>query len=191
MRDFRLARRLHSMPGKLRASRPLSGPTRGPGGHEIVIARSIFGRALAVALSLALSQLAVPIVQAAARQAAPTQAAVHLVAGAELQARLADAAAARAAQVRVVQSVLDSPEARRQAGVLGVDAGRLRAAVPHLSEAELADLASRAAQVKDVAAGHQTHDGLAIVGIVLLLAGLVVLAAVSGYDDSYDDCGCY
>jgi hypothetical protein len=73
---------------------------------------------------------------------------------------------------------------------MGLQADRLRAAVPHLSDAELLDLSQRAEKVKDVAAGYH-DDGLAIVGLVLLLAGLAVLVAVSEGDEYYDDCYCY
>jgi len=40
-----------------------------------------------------------------------------------------------------------------------------------------------------VVAGHSSDDGLVILGLVLLLAGRLVLLAVSG-DSTYDD-GCY
>ena len=56
---------------------------------------------------------------------------------------------------------------------MGADPDRLRAAVPHLTDRELADLSARAAQVKDVAAGH--HGGgdgaLILIGVLLLVAG--------------------
>ena len=73
---------------------------------------------------------------------------------------------------------------------MGLNASKLRAAVPHLSDAELQDLSARAQGTKDLAAGHH-NDSLAIVGLVLLLAGLAVLVAVADPDDYYDDCYCY
>jgi hypothetical protein len=146
-----------------------------------VNARTTLSRSLAVVLSVALSQALAPVAFAAGS---------HLVETHEVGARLAEEAAARQARVALVQSVLDGPRARQQAGVMGLQAERLRAAVPHLSDAELADLGQRAEQVKDVAAGYH-DDGLAIVGLVLLLAGLAVLVAVSDSGDNYDDCYCY
>ena len=78
---------------------------------------------------------------------------------------------------------------------MGADPDRLRAAVPHLTDRELADLSARAARVKDVAAGHGGSDGaLILLGVLLLVAGIAVLVAVSDdyYDDDYwDDCWCY
>ncbi len=133
-------------------------------------------------LSLAVSQIAAPLARADGG---------HLVAADDVAARLASRAAERDAQVRAVQSALDTDEARRQAGVLGASLPKLRAAVPHLSDRELADLSSRAAGLQDVAAGHHHNDeGLVILGIVLLVAAAAILIAAS-HDGYYDDCGCY
>jgi hypothetical protein len=104
---------------------------------------------------------------------------------------LAEQALERTQEVKLVQDVLDSPEARQQAGVMGLNASKLRAAVPHLSDAELKDLSLRAQGTKDLAAGHHHNDSLAIVGLVLLIAGLAVLVAIASPDDYYDDCYCY
>jgi hypothetical protein len=146
-----------------------------------VNARTIPGRTLAVLLSLGLSQVVAPVAHADDG---------HLLTPGLPSSRVADRAAERAAQVKAVQAVLDTTEARRQAGVLGASLPKLRAAVPHLSDAELADLSSRASHVKDVAAGH-TDDGLIIVAIVLLVAAAAVLVAVGDDYGYYDDCGCY
>jgi len=146
-----------------------------------VIARTMLGRSLAVILTVAISQVTAPVAWAAAP---------HLVDAQQLSARLAEQAAARTENVRLVQGVLDSAEARQQAGVMGLNVGKLRAAVPHLSDAELADLSVRAQSTKDLAAGH-SGAGLAIVGLVLLLAGLAVLIAIADPDAYDDDCYCY
>jgi histidinol-phosphate/aromatic aminotransferase/cobyric acid decarboxylase-like protein len=90
-----------------------------------------------------------------------------------------------------VQEVLATPEAQRQAKAMGVDLERMKAAVPHLSDAELADLAKRAASAKDVVAGHGGDEGLVLLALILLLAGLAILVAVSDYDDYWDDCYCW
>lgn len=147
-----------------------------------MITRTLFGRTLALTLAVALSQVAAPVAQAAN----------HLVTHSEMAARLEADATARQDRIQLVQDVLASPQAQHQVGLMGLNGARLRAAVPHLSDAELKDLGARAEQVRDVAAGHRGGggDGLAIVGLVLLLAGLAVLVAVAG-DESYDDCYCY
>lgn len=148
-----------------------------------MIARTALGRTVAVCLSLAVSQIAAPMAYADGG---------HLVAANDVATRLASSAAERDVQVRAVQAALDTDEARRQAGVLGASLPRLRAAVPHLSDRELADLSSRAAGVKDVAAGHHHYndEGLIILGIVLIVAATAILIAAS-HDGYYDDCGCY
>jgi hypothetical protein len=144
--------------------------------------RTIAGRSLAFSLALLVSQVFVPVSYAAS---------THVVDPAQMSARLAARAQARAEQVRRVQDALASPEADRQARAMGLDARRMRAVVPHLSDSELKDLSQRAAGVQDVKAGHSSNDGVVILGIVLLLAGLAVLIAVGDYDDYYDDCYCY
>ena len=119
-------------------------------------------------------------------------AAPHLAGASEVAARMEAAARLRADRVTALQAALSTPAAREEAARRGVSAATLSARVPSLSDAELADLTARAAQAPDVVAGHHPHDGLAIVGVVLLVAALVVLAAAGDWDDDYyDDCYCY
>jgi hypothetical protein len=160
-----------------------------------VIARTTWGRALAVWTSLSVSQLAVPVAHAA-----PASAGNHLVDQSQIARRLLESARTRDERVALFQAALGTDEAREKARSLGADPDRLRAAVPHLSDAELADLASRAALVKeDVAAGHRHAGppvGLVVVGVLLVVAGIAVLAAVGdyeddGWDDWDDDCDCW
>jgi hypothetical protein len=159
-----------------------------------VIARTTWGRALAVWLSVGLVQVAVPAVAPAAP--APSLSDGHLVDQSEVARRLLERAKTREERVKLFQEALATPEARQKARSMGADPDRLRAAVPHLTDRELADLSARAAQVKDVAAGH--HGGgngaLILIGVLLLVAGIAVLVAVSHdyyYDDYWDDCWCY
>lgn len=146
-----------------------------------MIARNVLGRTLALSLSFALSQAAIPVAAVTNHVADPSQ----------VVNRLLDHAESRAEKVRLFQAALATPQAEQKAKTLGLSAEKLRAAVPHLSDAELADLTARAARAKDVAAGHSDEDALVILGIVLLVAGLVVLLAVAGNDGYYDDCYCY
>jgi hypothetical protein len=155
-----------------------------------VIARTTWGRALAVWLSIGVSQLAVrPL------QAAPVAPSGHIVDATQVARRLIENAKTREERVRLFQDALGTRQARDKARAMGADPDRLRAAVPHLSDPELAELSARATQVKDVAAGHGgSDDGLIILGIVLLVAGIVALAVVAEDhygDDYWDDCWCY
>jgi hypothetical protein len=148
-----------------------------------VIARTTLGRVLAVSLSIALSQIAAPLARAAEGG--------HMVAPGTISARLVARARSRDERVRLFQEALAKPEVQKQARSMGLSPDRLRAAVPHLSDIELQDLSARASRAGDVVAGHSTNDGLAILGLVLLLVGLVVLLAVAADDYYYDDCYCY
>ena len=150
-----------------------------------MITRTRLGRGLAVALSFAVTQLAVPV------HAASAAADGHLVGTGLAAQRVASRAAERDAQVRLVESVLSTPAAESQARALRVDLERMKSAVPHLSDSELQDLSVRATSVKDLAAGHGSDDGLVIAAIVVLVVALVVVAAAAGGYDDYDDCDCY
>jgi len=158
-----------------------------------VFARTKWGRALAVWLSVGLSQVALPAVAPAAP--APGGSDGHLVDQAQVARRLLERAQTRDERVKLFQEALGTPEARQKARAMGVDSERLRAAVPHLTDRELADLSARATQVKDVAAGHGGSDGaLILIGVLLLVAGIAVLVAVGDdyyHDDYWDDCWCY
>ena len=149
-----------------------------------MIARTTLGRVLAVSLSFAVSQFAAPVAEAATP---------HLVGSKQVADRLLAGAKSREQKVELFQKALRTPEAERQARVMGVSAEKLAAAVPHLSDKELQDLSQRASRATDVVAGHGhgNNDGLIIVGIVLLLAGVAVLVAVGNDGGYYDDCYCY
>jgi hypothetical protein len=158
-----------------------------------VIARTTWGRALTVWLSVGLSQVAVPAVAPAAPATGVSDG--HLVDQGQVARRLLERAKTRDERVQLFQEALGTPEARHKARAMGVDPDRLRAAVPHLTDRELADLSARATQVKDVAAGHGGgNSAVVILGVLLLVAGIAVLVAVGddSYDDEYwDDCWCY
>jgi hypothetical protein len=118
----------------------------------------------------------------------PVQAAPHVVPPQDIAKRRFEKAQTREARQRLFQDALATPQAQKQARAMGLDPAKLRAAVPHLSDEELLDLQARALRAKDVRAGHGV-DGLAILGIMLLIAGLAVLIAVA--DDGYYDDYCY
>jgi len=135
-------------------------------------------RVVATALSLALLGMGGP----------PAQAAPHVVTPQDIAKRLFEKAQTREDRQRLFQEALATPQAQKQARAMGLDPARLRAAVHHLSDEELLDLQARALRAKDVRAGHGV-DGLAILGIMLLIAGVAVLIAVA--DDGYYDDYCY
>ena len=101
--------------------------------------------------------------------------------------------------MELFQKALEAPEVKDRARGMGLRADRVSAAIPHLSDKELADLADRAAKVKDVKAGHASQGpdtGLIILGTALLIAAIVtiaVLAEEGGCGDYYyeDDCCCW
>jgi hypothetical protein len=128
-----------------------------------------------------------------AHAASPVSEDGHLVRTPLVAERLAAKAAERDAQVRLVEDALSTPVAQSQARALGVNLDRVKSAVPHLSDSELADLSQRATNVKDLAAGHRHGDGLVIAAVVLLIVALVVVVAAAGGYDYYDDdyCDCY
>ena len=144
-------------------------------------------RTPAVSRRFTAALLSVSLVAFAAPRA---QAAPHVVGPEQIAQRLLGAAETREARVRLFGDALAAAGAQKQARAMGLDPARLRAAVPHLSDQELADLSARALKVKDVRAGHG-GDGLAILGIMLLVAGVAVLIAAAN-DGHYDDyCYCY
>ena len=61
--------------------------------------------------------------------------------------------------IELFQAALDLPEMRNQARHAGVDTVRLKAAIPHLTDAELADIARRADGLADVTAGSRQATG--------------------------------
>jgi hypothetical protein len=165
-------------------------------GREVpdVRLRTTTHRALAVGLSAALTLAAAPA------PAAPPPAAggpsAHLVDPSEVARRLIDRAKTREERVKLFQDALGTGEVQKKARAMGQDPARLRAAVPHLTDRELAELSARAVQAKDVAAGHGggSDGALILVGVLLLVAGIAVIVATADwYDDDYyyDDCWCY
>ena len=107
------------------------------------------------------------------------EAADHIAAPAAVEARLAEAAARRAENLATVDGLLATPLARDAAASLGADVGALRAAVPSLSDAELSDLAARAAALEaDPVAGMDRQMRLLImIGLILVII-IMVLAIV-------------
>jgi hypothetical protein len=106
-------------------------------------------------------------------------AADHLVSADDVQAQLAGAAAQRRQDVASIEDTLESPLARDAAASMGVDLGRLRAAVPALSDADLRDLAARAAALQSDPVAGLDADIKQLLTIFLIVAIVIlVLQAV-------------
>jgi hypothetical protein len=103
----------------------------------------------------------------------------HIAAPDAVQARLEEAAAQRTADLAAVEAVLATPLAEETAARMGTDIGRVRAAVPSLSDAELADLSARAAALQsDPVAGMDRQMRLLLMIALILVIIVLVLAIV-------------
>jgi hypothetical protein len=126
-------------------------------------------KSLAV-LAAAAAFLLLPVGHAAAAD--------HIVTNDAVQARLSEAATQRAQNVATVQEVLSHPVAAEAAASVGANLDRLRAGVPTLSDAELADLAARASILQtDPVAGLNSNQRL-LVTIALVLVVIILLLAI-------------
>ena len=98
----------------------------------------------------------------------------HLVTREAAQERVLDAAAQRDRSLATIDAVLSIPEAVQAAEGLGADTRQLRAALPTLSDAEIADLAARAAALQsDPVAG--LDDDIRTLLIIFLIVAIVIL----------------
>jgi hypothetical protein len=104
----------------------------------------------------------------------------HLVTPQAAQARLAEAEAARQHDLALLDGVLSTPEAVAAAKAVGADLDVIRRSAPTLSDAELRDVAARAAALQaDPVAGVSDHDLRWLLYIFLLVAIVIlVLRAV-------------
>jgi hypothetical protein len=102
----------------------------------------------------------------------------HLVRPDLVQQRLLDAASQRDRDLATVQAAFSSPEAARAAGVLGVSLVSVQSRLDALDDAELHELATRAAALdSDPVAGAVTRRQLWIGLIALAIILLVVILA--------------
>jgi hypothetical protein len=120
-------------------------------------------------LSIALSSLA----------AGQARAADHLVAPEAAREAVLDAASDRQRSLTALDAVLATPEAAEAAASMGADASRLRAALPTLSDAEIADLAARASALgTDPVAGLDSDIRTLLVIFLIVAIVILVLQAV-------------
>lgn len=114
----------------------------------------------------------------------PARAEDHLVSIPEMEARLREAVADRVADLADVRSVLLSPAGTAAAAHLGLDGRAVYGRLQALEDAELRDLARRAALLRTDPAAAGVGKTIAVIAIVILaLCVLLVLALL------YADCG--
>jgi hypothetical protein len=102
----------------------------------------------------------------------------HVVSNAELQKEMAAVSQSRKANLQEVQSFLSSEAARKAMRSAHVDEQQVKKAVASMSDAELANLASRTRKAQaDFAAGTLSDRDLIVV-ILALLALILIIVAV-------------
>lgn len=103
----------------------------------------------------------------------------HLVSREAARERVISASAERAAGLAAVDGVLQSPEAVKAAAAVGADVAQLRAALPTLSDSEVADLAARAnALGTDPVAALDSDIRTLLVIFLIVAIVILVLQAV-------------
>jgi hypothetical protein len=98
----------------------------------------------------------------------------HVVSSAAAQQRLQEATAERERGLATLDHALASPEAARAAATVGADTTALRAALPTLSDAEIADLAQRAAALDQNPVAGLDQDVRTLL-IIFLIVAIVIL----------------
>jgi len=102
----------------------------------------------------------------------------HLVTPDAAQARLAEANAERARNLATVDALLVSPEGSAALEAVGVSEARVRGALPTLSDAELQDLATRAAALhSDPVAGMTQKTWIWIIAAVVVIVVIIIIAS--------------
>ena len=117
---------------------------------------------------------------AAILSAIPAFAQDHLLSRETAQARLAGAAQERRHELDAVDRVLATPEAARAASSVGVDIAAVRAAVPALSDAELADISVRADALESDPVAGLDHDIKLLLEIFLIVAIVILVLRAIG-----------
>jgi hypothetical protein len=126
------------------------------------------------------TSLAVAAALAVILAAPPAFAQDHLLGRDTAQARLVAAAAERRQDLDAVDRLLATPEAARAASSVGVDIAAVRATVPSLSDAELADLSARAAALEADPVAGLDHDIKLLLEIFLIVAIVILVLRAIG-----------
>jgi hypothetical protein len=99
----------------------------------------------------------------------------HLLSRDAAQERLAATTQDRRQALDTVDRVLATPEAARAASSVGVDIAAVRAAVPALSDSELADISARAAALESDPVAGLDHDIKLLLEIFLIVAIVILV----------------
>jgi pyruvate/2-oxoglutarate dehydrogenase complex dihydrolipoamide acyltransferase (E2) component len=121
------------------------------------------------------TSLAVAAAMVAILSAPPAFTQDHLLGRDTAQARLAAAGAERRHALDAVDRLLATPEAGRAASSVGVDIAAVRATVPSLGDAELADLSARAAALEADPVAGLDHDIKLLLEIFLIVAIVILV----------------
>lgn len=107
----------------------------------------------------------------------PLLAQSHVVSPAELQKEVLAASQTRQHNEDTVRQFMSSPQAERAIKDAGMDPARVKAAVPTLSDEELAKIASRAEKAQaDFAAGTIGNRDLLLILVAIAVIILIVVA---------------
>jgi hypothetical protein len=105
----------------------------------------------------------------------PTFAADHLVSGEDVESALLAAVDARARDLARLDRALASPEAAAAAAALGASPAGLRRALATLADAELRDLAVRAAALEQDPTAGSLDPTIRQLLIIFLIVAIVIL----------------
>ena len=101
----------------------------------------------------------------------------HIVPPQALQQRLESSAAARQREINTLTGFLSTPAAERAMKDARINPEQVRTAIPTLSDQELANLASRAADAQQkFAAGSFSNDQILILVLIIALVVVVIVA---------------
>ena len=101
----------------------------------------------------------------------------HVVSPAEVQQQVLAASQSRQHNEDTVRQFVSSPQAEKAIKAAGMDPGRVKAAVPTLSDQELAQIASRAEKAQaDFAAGTIGNRDLLLILVAIAVLILIIVA---------------
>jgi hypothetical protein len=101
----------------------------------------------------------------------------HIVSSQALQQRLETSSVAREREVNTLTGLLSSPAAERAMRDAHINPVQVRTAIPTLSDQELANLSTRAAEAQQkFSAGSMNNDELLIV--ILIIAIVIIVVAL-------------